>query len=375
MPDLSPNPVRLQLLLGPGIAVPAPRLLMDALTEVAVQAGDGSTRSGFELVFRIPTGSTIASSFPVDVPVFRVIIAVTLNGMQEVLVDGMVNHLELTNEGSSSTLHVKGTDLTSVMDQIPFDGLPFPAMSPSMRVLTVLSKYAALGCAPVVIPALMEDVPLPVERIPQQQGTDFAYVNALATGAGHVFYQDPGPLPGTSRLYWGPPIRIGQPQPALTFGLGRAHDNVKTLAFSVDRERKEFPIVYIQEQNSKAPIPVPIPDVTPLSPPLALVPPMPPKVKKLTQTANLKPVAAVMKGIAYASQHSDAAFGSGTLDVRRYGRVLRSRQLVGVRGTGLLHDGLWYVTAVTHELKRGEYTQSFKLARNGVITTVPRVPV
>jgi hypothetical protein len=375
MAELTHHPVRVQLLMGPGVAVPAPRILVDALTEVTVQAGDGSTRSGFELVFRIPTGSTIATTFPVDVPVFRVIVAVTVNGVQEVLVDGMVNHLELTNEGTTSTLNVKGTDLLSVMDQIPFDGLPFPAMSPAMRVALVLAKYAALGCVPVVIPSLMEDVPIPVQRIPQQQGTDYAYVNALATKAGHVFYQDPGPLPGMSKLYWGPSIRIGLPQPALTFGLGRAYDNVKTLTFTVDRERKEIPIVYIQEPNSKAPIPLAIPDLTPLSPPLALVPPLPPKITKLKETANLSPLAAVMAGVAYAAQHSDAALASGTLDVRRYGRVLRSRQLVGVRGTGILHDGLWYVTSVTHQIKRGEFTQAFKLARNGVVTTVPRVPV
>lgn len=374
MAELTPDAVRVQLLLGPGVAVPAPRPLVDALTSIAVQAGDGSTRSGFELVFRIPTGSTIATVFKVDVPVFRVIVAVTVIGIQEVLVDGVVNHLELTNEGTSSTLHVKGTDLTSVMEYVPFDGLPFPAMSPAMRVLTVLSKYAALGCLPLVIPSLFEDVPIPVQRIPQQQGTDYAYVSALAAKAGHVFYQDPGPVPGVSKLYWGPSIRVGQPQPALTLGLGLAHDNVKTLAFTVDRERKEIPIVYIQEPNSKAPIPIPIPDVTPLNPPLALVPPMPPVIKKMKETANLSPVSAVLAGIAYAGQHSDAAFATGTLDVREYGRVLRSRQLVGVRGSGLLHDGLWYVTSVSHHIKRGEFTQTFKLARNGVVSTVPRVP-
>jgi hypothetical protein len=30
---------------------------------------------------------------------------------------------------------------------------------------------------------------------------------------------------------------------------------------------------------------------------------------------------------------------------------------------------------VTHRIKRGEYKQDFKLSRNGVLPTVPRVPV
>jgi hypothetical protein len=36
-------------------------------------------------------------------------------------------------------------------------------------------------------------------------------------------------------------------------------------------------------------------------------------------------------------------------------------------------DGLYYVKSVTHNIKRGEYKQSFELSRNGLISTVPRV--
>jgi len=32
------------------------------------------------------------------------------------------------------------------------------------------------------------------------------------------------------------------------------------------------------------------------------------------------------------------------------------------------------VTSVTHSIKRGEYKQSFQLARNGLLSTVPQVP-
>jgi hypothetical protein len=81
-----------------------------------------------------------------------------------------------------------------------------------------------------------------------------------------------------------------------------------------------------------------------------------------------------MAGLAYASQHSDSVFGNGKLDVARYGRLLKSRQLVGVRGAGLPYDGLYYVKNVTHEIERGSYKQSFSLARNALISTVPQVP-
>ena len=48
---------------------------------------------------------------------------------------------------------------------------------------------------------------------------------------------------------------------------------------------------------------------------------------------------------------------------------------MGVRGAGLPFDGLYYVKSVTHDIKRGEYKQSFTLARNGLVSTVPTVPV
>ena len=133
--------------------------------------------------------------------------------------------------------------------------------------------------------------------------------------------------------------------------------------------------MFIQEPASKAPIPIPIPDVTPLNPPLGLVPPLPPRLTFLKDTAKLNPLVAAMRGLAYAGQHTDAVFGTGSLDVVRYGRVLKSRQLVSVRGAGDAFDGLHYVTSVSTKLKRGELTQSFSLARNALLSTLPRVPV
>jgi hypothetical protein len=62
---------------------------------------------------------------------------------------------------------------------------------------------------------------------------------------------------------------------------------------------------------------------------------------------------------------------SGSLNVLRYGRVLKARKLVGVRGAGIAFDGLYYVRRVTHNLKRGEYTQDFELSRNGLVHPAP----
>lgn len=379
MADLGPPPVRLQLFTGPAVPLPAPPAVIDSVTELSVEVGSGDSQSGFELVFSVDKKSALTTLFLLTggagIPILRVVIAVTVAGTTEVLMDGVMTHHEISTDGPEATLRVKGKDLTAVMDIFAMDGLPYPAMPHSVRVLATLGKYAALGIAPLVIPSIVEEFPLPTKRIPRHEGTDYHYLKKLAGQVGYTFYLDPGPVPGVSVGYWGPEIRVGAPQPALSGGLDNAHDNVTALTFSFDKEKKELPIVTIQEPYSKAPIPIPIPDVTPLNPPLGVVPPLPPKLTWLKDTAKLDPLQAVMRGVAYAGQHSDSVFGSGSLDVVRYGRVLKSRRLVGVRGAGAPFNGLYYVTSVTHHIKRGEYTQSFKLARNALLSTVPEVPV
>lgn len=370
--------VNMQLYIGPAVPIPAPREVIEALQQVQVQVNGGDTQSGFELTFSLSKRSPLQTIFLLTggstVPIMRVVIVAMMNGSPEVLMDGVMTHHEVRpGSDGKSTLVVKGKDLSALMDYIELDGIPFPAMPPVVRVLAVLAKYAAFGVIPITIPSVVEDIPIPVERIPRQQGTDYSYVKQLAHEAGYVFYMDPGPLPGTSRAYWGPEIKVGPAQPALNTDMD-AHTNVEALSFRFDKDSKEMPVVFIQNQQTKAPIPIPIPDITPLNPPLGALPPLPPKLKFLSDTAKQSPLSAVMTGLAYASQHADTVTGTGSLNVVRYGRILKSRQLVGVRGAGAAFDGLYYVKSVTHAIKHGEYKQDFTLVRNGLLSTVPRVP-
>jgi len=370
--------IKLQLLIGP-VPLAAPQEVVEALTSAKVEAGSGDTQGGFELSFDLPARSPLRTLFLLtgggSLPLMRVVLVVQIGGQAESVIDGVTTNVETQpGEGGVAKLVVKGKDLSALMDVIEFTGLPYPAMPPALRVLMSLAKYAAFGVIPVVIPSIAEDLPIPIQRIPQQRGTDYAYIKRLAQQCGHVFYLEPGPAPATSKAYWGPEIRVGMPQPALAVNMDGL-TNVESLSFNFDKERKTMPIVYFQESISKVPIGVPIPDISPLNPPLGAVPPLPPKIEQLSDTAQMSALGALMSGLAYAAQHSDSVFGNGTLNVARYGRLLKSRQLVGVRGAGLPFDGLYYVKSVTHDIKRGEYKQSFELARNGLVSTVPEVPV
>lgn len=371
--------VKLALYIGPLVPIPVGRDVLDALESVQVDVGSGDTQSGFELVFRLSRRSPLHTMFLLSggatIPVVRVVVVATVGGTSEVLMDGVMTHTAIRDGGAEPRLSVMGKDLSALMDLIPLDGLPYPAMPSIARVNAALLKYAGFGVIPMVVPTLIEDIPIPIERIPRHKGTDLQYIKNLAESAGYVFYLDPGPAVGTSRAYFGPEIRVGPAQPALNLDLDLPHRNVESLSFQFDKERKEMPLVYLQEEHSKAVYAVPIPDVSPLTPPLGLVPPLPPKVTKLEHTAKLKPWVALLHGLAYASKHGDSVFGTGTLDVARYGRILKSRALVGVRGAGEAFDGLHYVTRVTHSIKRGEYKQSFELARNGLLSTMSTVPV
>lgn len=371
--------INLTLKMGPAVPLAPPRAVVDALQSVRVISQSGETPSSFELRFALEKNSPLTALFMLSggasIPVFRILLIVTINGTAQTLIDGVATHQQIApgSGGEPSILTVQGKDLTSVMDFIPFSGLPYPAMPPFARVNLILAKYSFLGVIPKVIPSL-ESPPLPTDRIPTHQGTDLSYIRALAREAGYTFYLEPGPAPGTTIAFWGPPVRIGTPQPALTIDSDAA-DNVENLSFSFDKEGTEIPVVFIQNQLTKAPIPIPIPSQIPLFPPLGLVPPLPPKVRFLDDTAQLSPIQALVRGFAYAAEHSDAVSGSGSLDVLRYGRVLKPRGLVGVRGAGNVFDGDYFVERVTSELNRDSFKQNFSIKRSGLLPARPTVTV
>ncbi len=371
--------VNLTLMIGPAVPVPVSADVLDALDSVKVISKATGT-SGFELVFKISVQSPLQTLFLVSagasLPLVRVIIAVTFSGQTSVLMDGvMTDHSVSPNARDGiTTLTIKGEDLSRVMDYIDFSGLPFPAMPAEAQVLACLAKYAVLGVIPMVIPSVAIDIPIPTLQIPRQQGTDLQHVKRLADLVGYVFYVDPGPAVGTSTAYWGPQIKWGPVQPALAVDAD-ASTNVESLSFSFSNEDKSLPILIIQEPITKAPIPIPIPDLNPLSPPLGAVEPIPKHFPIINGVAKLPPVRALLIGLAKDAQAADAVTATGTLDVLRYGQVLTARKLVGLRGAGTAFDGLWYVTGVTHDLKRGEYKEQFTLSRNGLVSTLPSVAV
>jgi hypothetical protein len=390
--------IHMTLMMGPIIPLPAPAVVMDALESIEIKTAAGSTEddsdsassnstptrssSGFKMTLQCDSRSTLnrifvilgAQSVSPALPALRILVVVTINGTAQPVFDGVLTNVQMqpSLRGSAGNIIVFGEDLTRVMDGIDWSGLPFPAMPIEARVALICAKYAPFGILPLVIPTIFFDAPIPIEEIPAQQGTDLEYIEEMAGEVGYVFYIEPGPVAGTNIAYFGPEIKVGVPQPALNVDMD-ALTNVESIDFKFDPEKGVLPIVYIQNKLTRAPIPIPVPDINPLQPPLGLLPTPIANVRNLKYTAKLKPLKALERGVVVASRTQDAVSAEGTLNVLRYGRPLKARQLVGVRGAGFAYDGLYYVQSVTSTLKHGEFKQSFKLTRNGLISTVPRV--
>jgi hypothetical protein len=120
---------------------------------------------------------------------------------------------------------------------------------------------------------------------------------------------------------------------------------------------------------------VPIPPLPPLKiPPLAMQPERARRTTIARDTAQAGPAQAALAALSSATNAPDALGAEGEVDAIRYGHVLRARKLVGVRGVGLAHDGLYFVRRVTHTIAPGSYRQQFTLSREGTGSLLPAVP-
>jgi hypothetical protein len=373
------SPVHLTLLVGTVLAVPAPASLTRALREVVVTTTDDEM-SSFQLTFSTEPGRSLADRV-LDAlllkPFARVVVMATLGGLPHVLCDGLITKLDNipAQGGHGSQLVVSGLDVTVAMT-LHEKSAEYPAEDAQMIVMRLVLEYVAYGLIPMVLPALLTIPPLPVEQVPIQNGTDLDYIQQLACMFGYVFYVTPGPVPLTNRAYWGPPVRIGIPQPALSVDMGPG-TNVESLSFEYDAMK---PATYHGDVlDFTTNLTIPVQGLASLHlPPLGLLPALvtnlPYTRSKLLRHPGLNAVQAEVLAESMVSRSTDEVVtAQGELDTFRYGGVLRPRGLVGVRGAGLAYDGMYYLKRVVHRIALGSWRQEFTLVREGLGSTVPLV--
>jgi len=371
--------VHLTLWIGQGVARPATAAVMEALVSAEIAVSD-SERTGFELVFNAPRGDALAGVHPITrerglAAGARVVLMATLGVAPKVVMDGLIETTEFKpaeGDGPAQYL-VRGKDLTLAMEREE-RRVSHPAQGPGEIALMILARYASLGVIPMVIPPPAAERPNPLERVPMQEGTDFAYLTQLAERHDRVFTMIPGPAPLTSTAYWGPPPRTNAPQRAITADMG-PETNVANLKF--ENAASEAAAVEGEVQDRQSGQTVPVRSIAPLRVPLALENALfGPNARTQRFRTHGAPTAADAMGQAQAQSDrtTDVVTATGDLDIARYGALLEPRKLVGLRGAGLAHDGFWYVKDVVHKIARGSWIQSFTLKREGTGTTTPIVP-
>ncbi|MFD7324223.1 hypothetical protein ACFV9D_24515 [Streptomyces sp. NPDC059875] len=378
---MSLSSLRLTVLVGATVPVPLPADLTARLRSVRVLESDGQ-RSAFTLTFDAGRSGLFAlrdtpllAAGPIT-PFARVVLVLAVGAVPTVLFDGIITALELLPGDGPGTaaLTVTGEDVSYLLDRVEVDA-EYPALDDHQQVLAILAPYAAHGIMPMAVRPADTEPALPLERVPTQHATDLGHLTALARRHGFVAHAVPGPAPGTSGFYWGPPVRSGVPQRCLSVRLG-PETNVRSIRFRTDALAPVLVDGDVQDPRTGAQVPVAVPGS--LRAPLAAVPLLlrhqaDVRRRREVRDSGLDVIGALSRAQAQVDRSTDAVVAEGEADGERYGGVLRPRALVGVRGAGWSHDGLWYVRSVEHALEPGSYTQRFVLSRDGHGSAVPSV--
>ncbi len=371
------------LYIGKSTLQQAPRGLLEMLQRVEVNQSDDGGQQGFQITFSLqrPLGQSTDYPLlkdPLLTPGNRVVITITLAARPRVLMDGIITHQQLPsgNGDSDMSLVVTGKDISVLMD-LEEKNKSYKDMKHKEVVEQILTGYAKFGITTKVETPKSKWPLTPAKQMPAQMGvSDRAYLGALASANGFRFYTLPGSTPGKSVAYWGPPIRQGNGQRALTYNMG-TRTNVDKIDFSFDAQSAvQVHGAVADPDGDKAQKA----DVTTSTRKPALAKQDPfggnrPLLRKIwLGYAGPDANEAKARAQALTDQSIDqAASATGTLDTLRYGDLLLVPGLVAVRGAGGTYDGDYAIKSVKHRISVAEYKQDFTLRREGLGSTIQTI--
>ena len=152
---------------------------------------------------------------------------------------------------------------------VRLERLSLPGLPPEARVALLLAKYALFGVVPLVIPSIMIDHAPTHRADPRPAGhRPRLHPRCWPTQVGYVFYIDPGPVPGMSKAYWGPQIKVGAVAALAQRRHGRLHQcREPALQLRPGEEQDSDRLISTTRRPASA-FRFPIPPITPLNPPL-----------------------------------------------------------------------------------------------------------
>jgi hypothetical protein len=362
--------LHLQLLLG-DVPAPAPLKVAEALESVEVTLKD-KDQSGFQLVFQIGRSVIDFKDYSLMKearlkPFTRVLLNVFFGIRPLPIMDGVITNQQLApgEDPGTSKLTVQGKDISVMIDREQ-KAEAYPNLSEPQIVTLILTRdltrYRVIPRVESIgnVRVLTADRQTPTQ---DKKSTHLAYIKKLAERFGFVFFVETGDVPGTNVAYWGPPPRRGPAQGALSVNLG-PNTNIESISFRYDEEAPTR-VRYDAAANTQEVV-----SEYTRAPRLAARIPSPEKLIFLDIPDGLTDrEARRARAQAKVNESFDGTVtASGTLDALRYGRILRPRMLLDVRGAGEHFSGTYYVSEVKHKIdvRKGEYKQDFKINREGV---------
>jgi phage protein D len=199
-----------------------------------------------------------------------------------------------------------------------------------------------------------------------QRGTDLAFLRELARRKGYEFFVQGG------NAYFRPAQLDGAPQKVIAANFGEQTNCTRISIEAEGTAPTEAEIAYLDPMSGETPEPVVITDSG--LPALGAR-----RLADLRGAAGMPQTRLVPRrlGCMTEAQARDYATGvlrrnawcvvaRGHLNGLRYGRVLRTRKLVTVKGVGPSRNGNYYVRKVRHQLTARTYDMDFELVRNAL---------
>lgn len=290
----------------------------------------------------------------------RVTVYAAFPAQTEVVFDGYIAQVSCRTgeDGASMVVEIQGVDASWHMHQEEktriWRGRTYEAIATE-----IIGEYQFR--AVVAEPPAGVDPPLQVA----QRGTDHRFLRELARRRGYEFHVLGG------NAYFRPPDLDGQPQKVIAVHFGN-QTNCTNLRFDADGTAPTVAQVsYFDALEGSA--------VTEVAEDSALAPLGTRPLSGLRGAIRMPQARRIARGLGFHSPAQAAEYAAGilrrsgwwvtaqgTLDGLRYGRVLRSRKLVTVKGGGPNYNGNYYVRKVQHRLTARSYEMQFELARNAL---------
>jgi hypothetical protein len=297
----------------------------------------------------------------------------------ETIINGYVSGQQVLYEddGGGSALEITGMDATMLMN-LQEKVVPWPMLPDAQIAQAIFAQYLITPLVSPTLPNLIEP-----EGTTMQRGSDIRFLRRLAQRNGYECFVQPQPQTGLDLGYFGPATNYPGPAEAVLNVRMGADTNVSDFKIHYDMMRPTVAVGMGLDVKTRAfsafpalepATPPPVAGLYPFGVPMGVdsavlrsFGPLSQPIIYPTQTGEFTPPGLSSATQAIVNRSSWAVTAEGTVgpDVG----VLRPGGTINIRGIGLVFNGSYYLTRVSHMIDCDSYVQKFEARRNAVVMT------